>query len=86
MLWVVLLVLPGRQMGATSFLRYAIWVSSGPPEVWRVSFAGGKPQKLLEMDGLSDISVHPDGRRMAFTGGQIQMAEIWAMENFLILG
>ncbi len=59
---------------------------SGPPEVWRVSFAGGKPQKLLEMDGLSDISVHPDGRRMAFTGGQIQMAEIWAMENFLILG
>ncbi len=36
------------------------------------------------MDGLTDISVHPDGERIAFTGGRVQM-EVWAMENFLIL-
>ena len=45
---------------------------------------GGKTQKLLEMDGLKDISVHPDGRHIAFTGGWLQM-EVWAMENFLTL-
>jgi hypothetical protein len=43
----------------------------------------GKPQKL-GIDGLSHISLHPDGQRVAFTAtspgyGQ----EIWAMENFL---
>ena len=55
-----------------------------PEELWRVPVEGGEPQRLLETDGLSDISVHPDGRRIAFTGGWIQM-EVWAMENFLIL-
>ena len=53
-----------------------------PEELWRVPAEGGEPQKLLEMDRLSDISVHPDGRRIAFTGGSTQM-EVWAMENFL---
>ena len=56
----------------------------GPLELWRVPVEEGEPQKLLEMDGLSDIRVHPDGRRIAFTGGWIQM-EVWAMENFLPL-
>ena len=55
-----------------------------PMELWRVPAEGGEPQKLLEMDGVKDISVHPDGRRIAFTGGSVQM-EVWAMENFLIL-
>ena len=51
-------------------------------ELWRVPAKGGEPQKLLEMDGLSDISVHPDGRSIAFTGG-LRQVEVWAMENFL---
>ncbi len=55
-----------------------------PEELWRVPVEGREPQKLLEMDRLSDISVHPDGRRIAFTGGSTQM-EVWAMENFLTL-
>jgi len=53
-----------------------------PEELWHVPVGGGEPQKLLEMDRLSDISVHPDGQRIAFTGGSTQM-EVWAMENFL---
>ena len=53
-------------------------------ELWRVSAEGGEPQKLLEMDVLNNISVHPDGRRIAFTSGWKAM-EVWAMENFLIL-
>ncbi len=56
----------------------------GPTELWRVPVEEGEPQKLLEMAGLKDISVHPDGRRIAFTGGRPQM-EVWAMENFLTM-
>jgi len=56
----------------------------GPTELWCIPVKGGEPQKLLEMDGLSDISVHPDGQHIAFTAGWTQ-SEVWAMENFLIL-
>jgi len=55
-----------------------------PTELWRIPVEAGEPQKLLEMDGLRDISVHLDGRRIAFTGGRPQM-EVWTMENFLTL-
>ncbi len=57
---------------------------SGPTKLWRIPAEGGKPQKLLEMDGLSDITVHPDGRRITFSGGWSEM-EVWAMEDFLPL-
>jgi hypothetical protein len=43
----------------------------------------GEAQKLLEMERLRSISVHPDGRRIAFTGGREHTEEIWVMENFL---
>ena len=76
--------LRGRQTDATFFLVIRSVDQPGPTELWRVTPEGGEPQKLLEMDGLSDISVHPDGRHIAFTSGRIQM-EIWAMENFLTL-
>ena len=53
-----------------------------PTELWRILAGGGEPQKLLELEGLSSISVHPDGRRIAFTGGR-RISEVWVMENFL---
>jgi Tol biopolymer transport system component len=53
-----------------------------PTELWRVPAEGGEAQKLLEMDGLTDISVHPDGQHIAFTVGSTQF-EVWAMESFL---
>ena len=79
----------GSCLAWTADGRYVLFVIRSvdqpwPTGLWRVPAAGGEPQKLLEMDRLSDISVHPDGRRIAFTSGWSQM-EVWAMENFLIL-
>jgi Tol biopolymer transport system component/beta-lactamase regulating signal transducer with metallopeptidase domain len=52
-------------------------------ELWRIPAAGGEPQRLgLAMEGLRDLSVHPDGHRIAFTGGSAK-SEIWVLENFL---
>jgi Tol biopolymer transport system component len=56
-----------------------------PHELWRIPAEGGKPQKLA-IDGLSHISIHPDGRRIAFASappGHGEGEEIWVMENFL---
>jgi Tol biopolymer transport system component len=53
-----------------------------PLELWRVPAEGGEPQKLLAMDGLRHISIHPDGQRIVFTGGKA-VSEVWVMENFL---
>jgi len=51
--------------------------------VWRISAEGGKPQPLpLEMAGLRDVRVHPDGRQVAFTTGQ-WATEVWAIDNLL---
>jgi Tol biopolymer transport system component len=52
-------------------------------ELWAVSVQGGEPRKLgLSVEGMIDISVNPDGRRIAFT--QVRSCdEVWVMENFL---
>jgi len=57
-------------------------------DLWRISAQGGQPQKL----GLgvptphhgSSLSIHPDGRRIAFAAGERQ-SEVWVMENLLPL-
>ncbi len=52
-------------------------------ELWRISAEGGEPQKLeLAMENLRDLRFHPDGRRIAFSGGKFS-GEVWVMENFL---
>ncbi|MCP5119592.1 MAG: hypothetical protein GY953_53010 [bacterium] len=51
--------------------------------MWRIPAKGGKPKKLrLATNEGARISVHPDGRRLAFTAGKTHI-EVWAMENFL---
>jgi Tol biopolymer transport system component len=53
-------------------------------ELWRVPAEGGEPQRTdLVMDGLRDVRVHPDGRRITFSAGRPESAEVWVMENFL---
>ena len=54
-------------------------------ELWGIPVEGGEPQKLdLAMRNMSISSVHPDGRRIAFTGpGSGRGNEIWVMENIL---
>lgn len=54
-------------------------------ELWRISAEGGEPQKLgLVMEGLEPygLSVHPDGKRIAFTAGT-EREEVWVLKNFL---
>jgi Tol biopolymer transport system component len=64
-----------------------IWAKPDPDQplrgLWRIPAEGGDPQKLMEMDGLTEISLHPDGRCIAFTGGW-RVMEVWKMENFLL--
>ncbi len=52
-------------------------------EVWQIPLDGGEPRALgLFTTATSTISVHPDGKRIAFGVGQPR-AEIWVKENFL---
>jgi TolB protein len=55
----------------------------GKVEFWSVSSEGGEPQRFpLPLDSITDFSVHPDGKRVAFAAGQSQ-TEVWVIENFL---
>jgi Tol biopolymer transport system component len=52
-------------------------------ELWRVPAEGGEPGRLnLAMPNMTELRVHPDGRRIAFTA-RTEHEEVWAMENFL---
>jgi Tol biopolymer transport system component len=52
-------------------------------ELWAVGVEGGKPRPLgLNMVGLRDPRLHPDGKQLAFTAGT-NTREVWVMENFL---
>ena len=52
--------------------------------MWFIPAEGGEPQSLgLTIDASPRVlSLHPDGRRMAFSVRQPN-AEVWVMENFL---
>lgn len=52
-------------------------------ELWQI-FEGEKPKKLgeLGLDRVYIMSIHPDGKRIAFYNRE-EIREIWVMENFL---
>lgn len=53
-------------------------------EFWLIPIKGGEPKKLELPVRANHMSLHPDGRRIVFTGGELGgSSEIWAMENFL---
>ena len=55
----------------------------GRIELWRISKDGGKPVKYpLVVNGMGDLCVHPDGRRLAFSDLKVDYAT-YVMENFL---
>jgi Tol biopolymer transport system component len=68
--------------------RSLLFVRSTTPggsktELWQMPLQGGEPRKLeLVAENMHDLSVHPDGRHIAFTAGKPK-SEIWVMENFL---
>jgi len=54
-------------------------------ELWHIRTEGGEPQRILvglALGSLCQISMHPDGRRIALNAGSSR-TEIWVMENFL---
>ena len=66
-------------------LLFARQLSSPDPktELWSISVRGGEPRKLeLAAEGMIDISIHPDGRHIAFTEVK-NRDEFWVLENFL---
>jgi len=52
-------------------------------ELWSLAVGGGEPRKLgLRMPGLSKVSAHPSGKRIALHTTE-QTLEVWAIENLL---
>lgn len=52
-------------------------------QLWRVPVAGGAGVDTgVRVEIAKNISVHPDGRRLALSGGAAQ-AEVWVWENLL---
>jgi len=58
----------------------------GDWDMWRFSLAGREGQKLdMKMARFRHMSIHPDGRHIAFSsfGRAMKYPEVWVMENFL---
>jgi Tol biopolymer transport system component len=56
------------------------WLEA-PTELWRVPLDGGAPASLgLTRPGVSGLRMHPDGRRIGFSAGEIDV-EVWVMET-----
>lgn len=54
-----------------------------PATLWRVPAGGGAPISTgIAMEGIRDVSLHPDGRRIAFNAG-FKNSEWWLLENLL---
>jgi Tol biopolymer transport system component len=52
-------------------------------ELWMIPAEGGEARKLgLTIDRIAELSIHPDGQRIAFSTAK-RGAEVWVMENFL---
>ena len=71
--------------------RFATWTPDGKhllfskrtSEIWRVNVQTGRQQQIgSKIPGLFRATMHPDGKRIAFTTFQ-KSSELWVMENFL---
>jgi len=85
--------MPGFSHTWTPDGRFILFAASDPNdmptwELWRVPVEGGKPPEktgLRKRWGIWDLTVRPDGRRLAFAsrGGPSDESELWVLENFL---
>jgi Tol biopolymer transport system component len=54
-------------------------------QLWRVDLEDKEPQRMdFSMKSLSGLCFHPDGKRIAFHAGYVEV-EVWVMENLLRL-
>lgn len=57
---------------------------AGKVEVWSTAVDSGQSVELnFSQPGIHDISIHPDGRQMAFCAGVSGRKEVWVMEGLL---
>ncbi len=83
-----LLRLKKAEMSGFAFTRdgrHLLFSRAGQPapQLWRIPVDGGPPRKLdLATNLNARISVHPDGRQIAYTAGETRL-EVWVMDNFL---
>lgn len=79
--------IPAGSVTWSSDSRYVYYVrttSESNPRLSRVATSGGTPEELeFELRGLTELSMRPDGRQMAFTVYGQRHSELWVMENFL---
>ena len=55
-------------------------------EIWQISVNGDEPRTtglVIAGQRLYGISVHPDGRYVAFTAGHPLRREVWMIQDFL---
>ncbi|MCH8210751.1 MAG: PD40 domain-containing protein [Planctomycetes bacterium] len=57
--------------------------SDQPDELWIIPATGGELRKLTLEFNVRKLSLHPDGRRIAFGQRFADGGDIWVMENFL---
>lgn len=55
-------------------------INGGDAELWALAVGDGKITHLLTRKGLTDVSVSPDSRSVAFTAGEFR-SEVWLMED-----
>ncbi|RLD89955.1 MAG: hypothetical protein DRJ29_16145 [Bacteroidetes bacterium] len=71
--------------------KYILYTMKSPKkeikkwDLYRIPVEGGESEKLgMEMSGfITNLSIHPNGRNIAFSITEQSNAEIWVMENFL---
>ena len=62
--------------------RLALWKSVAGKSTGPVISLTGEPPVQLDEAIPEDSRIHPDGRRIAYSGGARTLA-VWALENFL---
>ena len=64
--------------------RQVIVIARNTEDLYAFSVDGGKPFKLdLELKNIRYLSIHPDGKRLAFTQRLSGSGSMFVMENFL---
>ncbi len=80
----------GRYVLFTIRKWYTASIDDVLTELWQIPAEGGRPKKLLEIESSyrphgtrCTLSLHPDGRRIAFQKGKARQMDLWVMENLL---
>jgi Tol biopolymer transport system component len=67
----------------SSLLFQRVAVGDEDPAIsglWVIPAEGGTPKQLMSITSLVHVSVHPDGRRLAYQAGE-ENYELWVMEG-----